>query len=378
MIGEQVNIKNVLPFTLLMLLHLSLYVVSIFLPAKHQWYRFLYFAIQILLILLIGLVSYRLIVLGLYLALSVEMASMLHKIRLSLLVGAACTLLFSFSLTMGLLYGWDFTSFTLTHIVLPYIIPLGLLIVGYALLFRRQARAHEQTRNLLHELEHAHKQLEDYSARIEELTRAAERRRMARELHDTLAQGLAGIILQLEAGKSHLADHHHERALEIVTQAIRRARSSLAAARCAIDDLRTETMSVADLQQAIEDEIGRFTAATGIPCTPDLSSLSLVPDEFSESIVRSISEGLMNVAQHAQARQVWVGVVEKDDVLTVEVRDNGMGFDATAMTRQGHYGLLGLRERARLLGGQFTLKTTPGQGTAIQLLLPSSKTGDTV
>src|SRR5581483_5756940 len=127
-IGEQVNIKNVLPFTLLMLLHLSLYVVSIFLPAKHQWYRFFYFAIQILLILLIGLVSYRLIVLGLYLSLSVEMASMLHKIRLSLLVGAACTLLFSFSLTMGLLYGWGFTSFTLTHIVLPYIIPLGLLI----------------------------------------------------------------------------------------------------------------------------------------------------------------------------------------------------------------------------------------------------------
>jgi NarL family two-component system sensor histidine kinase YdfH len=127
---------------------------------------------------------------------------------------------------------------------------------------------------------------------------------MARELHDTLAQGLAGLILQMEAAKAHLVNHREERALEIVAQAIGRARTSLADARSAIDHLRVETRTPADLQLALEEEIERFTAATGIPCTAQLSSLSLVPEGCCEAIARSVAEGLLNIARHAQASQV--------------------------------------------------------------------------
>jgi len=108
------------------------------------------------------------------------------KIRMALLVGVACLVLVSFSLSLGLLYGWDSMLIILTHIVLPYVLPFCLFVVGYAALFTRQARAHAQTQTLLHELESAHRQLADYAVRIEELTRTAERQRLAREFHSSM------------------------------------------------------------------------------------------------------------------------------------------------------------------------------------------------
>ena len=246
---------------------------------------------------------------------------------------------------------------------LLYVLPAFVLVVVSAL---RQARARVQTQRLLQELEQAHRQLADDAVRLEELTRAAERQRMARELHDTLAQGLAGLILQLEAVKAHLVAGREERALEIVIQAMGRARTSLATARSAIDDLRTETMTPTDLQHALEEETLRFTAATGIPCTTQFSSLSPVPEAFGESII----------ARHAQASQVWVCVAQRDMELAIEVRDNGRGFDPTTVAQQGHSGLPGLRERARLLDGQFALLTAPGEGTTLRFLLPATRRGD--
>ena len=289
---------------------------------------------------------------------------------------AACLLLFS--LNLHLLYGGEPVPILSQHLVpfymaLLYVLPAFVLVVVSAL---RQARARVQTQRLLQELEQAHRQLADDAVRLEELTRAAERQRMARELHDTLAQGLAGLILQLEAVKAHLVAGREERALEIVIQAMGRARTSLATARSAIDDLRTETMTPTDLQHALEEETLRFTAATGIPCTTQFSSLAPVPEAFGESIMRSVAEGLLNIARHAQASQVWVCVAQRDQELAIEVRDNGRGFNPTAVAQQGHYGLPGLRERARLLDGQFALLTAPGEGTTLRFLLPATRRGD--
>ncbi len=364
-------------FTLLMLLHFSLYGISSFRSAPSHWFRFSYFVIQTLLIILISLVAHRFTVtLFLYLALVGEIASSILKIRMALLVGAAC--LFLFALTLHLLYGWESVPILPQHPVPSYlapfyVLPAFVLVVIYAL---RQTRARVQTQRLLWELEQAHRQLADDAIRIEELTRGAERRRMARELHDTLAQGLTGLILQLEAVKAHLVTGRDERALEIVIQTMGRARITLADARSAIDDLRTETMTPADLQHALEEETLRFTAATGIPCSTQFSSLSLVPEAFSESIMRSVTEGVLNIARHAQASQVWVCVAQHDQELEILVRDNGRGFDPKALAQQGHYGLLGLRERTRLLGGQFTVISATGKGTTLRFLLPIIRGGD--
>lgn len=369
-LSEQISPQVLLLFTLLMLLHFSLYGINSLRSATTAWIRLFYLIIQVLLLILISAVAHRFTVtLFLYLALIGEIASQFLSIRMVLLEGLACLLLFS--LNFHFLYGGEPVPHSPHpvpfYMALVYVLPAFVLVVGYAL---QQTRAHAQTQRLLHELEQAHRQLADDAIRIEDLTRAAERQRMARELHDTLAQGLAGLILQLEAVKAHLVAEREARALEIVTQAMGRARSTLAAARSAIDDLRTSTITPTDLQQALEEETRRFTATTGIPCTTRFSSLSPVPSAYSEAILCSVAEGLLNIARHAQANQVRVCVTQHNQELVIEVRDNGRGFDPEALAQQGHYGLLGLRERARLLGGQFVLHTAPGEGTTLRFLLP--------
>jgi NarL family two-component system sensor histidine kinase YdfH len=219
------------------------------------------------------------------------------------------------------------------------------------------------------DLESAHRQLADYAARVEDLTLLNERQRLARELHDTLAQGLAGLILQLEAVDKQLAHARVERAQDIVQQAMGRARLTLTDARRAIDDLRLGEPTSGSLAEAVRLEADRFTAATGIPCEVELAPPSLISNALRDHVFRAVTEGLTNVARHAHARHAWVRLAEADGGLEIEVRDDGVGFDPT-VARSRHYGLVGLRERAQLVGGSLDVKSALGQGTTITLRLP--------
>jgi NarL family two-component system sensor histidine kinase YdfH len=143
-------------------------------------------------------------------------------------------------------------------------LPLTFFVAVYVILYSRQSEARSRAQSLLKDLEAANRQLTEYTARVEDLTIANERQRMARELHDTLSQGLAGLILQLEAADAHLEGKRPERARAILQQAMEKARGSLAEARQAIDDLRQP--AARDLVEAAREESERFTNATGIPC----------------------------------------------------------------------------------------------------------------
>jgi NarL family two-component system sensor histidine kinase YdfH len=250
-------------------------------------------------------------------------------------------------------------------------IPMTLFVVIYVLLYTRQMEAREQAQALLAELEAANRQLAEYAAQVEDLTLAAERQRMARELHDTLAQGLAGLILQLEAARSHIDQGRPGRAGEIVDQAMARARATLHEARQAIGDLRAPQEAVDDLGLAIRREAERFSRATGIPCVVEIALSAALPQRANEHAVRVVAEALSNVAQHAQAGQVWVSAVQGAGGVEIAVRDDGVGFDASpAGAPAGHYGLVGMRERARLAGGALEVASAPGQGTVVRLRLP--------
>jgi len=175
----------------------------------------------------------------------------------------------------------------------------------------------------------------------------------------------------LEAADSHMAQGRAERAQSIVQQAMARARATLAEARQAIDDLREGPLSAPDLASALRDEAAHFTDATGIPCALDLALPELLPSALCEHVQRVVAEGLTNVARHARAQHVWVSAREGEDWFVVEVRDDGVGFDpATALTRAGHYGLIGLRERAQLAGGTLDITSEPDAGTRLTLRLP--------
>jgi len=260
----------------------------------------------------------------------------------------------TFSGTTNILF-WLLTS-------IPIIISIGL----YITLYIRQAEAREKAVALAAELEAANRELSDYAARVEDLTIATERQRMARDLHDTLSQGLAGLILQLEAADAHLGHKQSERAHEIIRLAMETARKTLGDARRAISDLRHES---AELGDSLRIEVSRFTEATGIPCDLQLDLSQPIPDPVRETVIRAVAEALTNVARHAQASSASVSVTALGNELTAEVTDDGIGFDPASVAA-GHYGLLGMRERARLNGGRLELRSEAGKGTRLILNLP--------
>lgn len=225
-----------------------------------------------------------------------------------------------------------------------------------------------ESQRLLIELQETHSQLAEYALQVETLTLEAERQRMARELHDTLAQGLAGLVLQLEALEASLERDDSQKALQIAGQAKVRARSSLSDARRAIDDLRATKAATAE---AISGEVDRFATATGIPCTLAMLPKLNVSERNREHALRCVSEGLANVAHHARATQVWVTLEEENGHLQINIRDNGQGFDTNNPIAAGHYGLLGLRERARLANGELTVNSEPGGGTTLCMTIPT-------
>jgi len=357
-------------FTALMLLHAALYAVSLVVTLGGRG-RIVYTAAQGLLVLLMGLLlSNWSLVMALYLALEIDSIILLERPRP--VVSAASSYLALFVLTylvrispvFGTPGGEDSAG-------------VALFVAGvtaFVVLYSQRASAYERSQALVNDLESAQAQLAASAARIEALTLQAERQRIARELHDTVTQGLAGLIMQLEAADARLAAHDPARAREIVQQAMVRARSAFTAARYAIEGLREgeEATGHTNVLNAVQDEIARFSAETAIVCESDLDGLAHLPPALHDPILRVIGEGLVNITRHARAHHAWIHVARDARTVDVEVRDDGVGFDPAAGDARGHYGLLGLRERARLAGGSLDVRNGPDGGVALRLSLPSA------
>jgi two-component system, NarL family, sensor histidine kinase YdfH len=245
---------------------------------------------------------------------------------------------------------------------------LALAFVGiYVTIFTRQLRERERAEKLLAELEEVNGKLRAYALKVEELTITQERQRMARELHDTLAQGLAGLIMQLEAVDDLLARGEVERARAITARAMGRARTTLQESRTAIQALRSP-LERGDVMEAIRRLVDALAADTGITCTLEAWHLDL-PEETTDTVYRVVQEGLVNIARHSKAHRAWVRIAaEPGGELRLEVGDDGVGFDPGAR-KAGHFGLTGLRERIALVGGRIDVESAPGQGTRILVTL---------
>ncbi|HTK06070.1 MAG TPA: sensor histidine kinase [Ktedonobacteraceae bacterium] len=368
-------------FTLLMLLHIALHCSILFYEPKPRWVL-PYFLIQgLLAILMLYLADAQDAVFGLCLALTLEAIHILKWSRQ--LVFVVSGLLGLYILALDPINYFTNAQLQIFSYKLLNAMTLIFFIIACVILYRQQAMAHKTDQELLHELaatyaklEKAHIQLENYAVQVEDLTLVTERQRLARELHDTLAQSLVALTLQLETIDSLIARQHTAQAQTIVQQAMARARATMAEARSAIDDLRVATPNSEQFNTVLQEMVQRFTATNGIPCLCTCTQFPVLPSASQEQILRIISEALTNTARHAHATQSWINTTYEQGMLTLEIGDNGIGFDPQNVTSQtGHYGLLGLRERVQLLSGQIAVISTLGQGSIIRICIPGVNGG---
>ena len=203
-----------------------------------------------------------------------------------------------------------------------------------------------------------------------------ERTRIARELHDTLAQGLAGIGIQLHTVKSLLPPRPDlDLAREQLAQAASMIRSSLTEVRRSIWVLRAQTARQArDLPASLEGSLAQLAAEAGLASTFEIvgEPRPLSPD-LERHLLRIAHEAVSNAAHHAAATRIRVVLEFEEDHVRLRVRDDGRGFDAEAELRRSgvdRFGLLGMTERARTLGGVLAVTSRPGEGAAVECRLP--------
>jgi two-component system, NarL family, sensor kinase len=206
-----------------------------------------------------------------------------------------------------------------------------------------------------------------FSEQSVEVARADERSRMAREIHDTLAQGLTAVALQIEAGLSRLSDTHEAR--RPLSRALDVARSSLDEARRSLSALNPSSLEKGSLAEALAALSRGFTADTGVRVITDIAEVGALPADVEAELFRVASEALTNVRKHAKAREasLELGIVKRR--LQLRVSDTGVGFTPRRARRHG-FGLIGIEERARRVGGRAAIRSVPGRGTTVLVTLP--------
>ena len=362
------ELPRLILFTVLMITHIILHWVS---PLLRQWSRVaVYLVVQAALVFFIAYLGANIgPLLAMYMGLIGETIGLVREKPRWMILAVAMLLVLSFG-NYSLLFGRTEWFWWLVAVL-----PLTFFVAVYVILYSRQAEARQQAQALLKDLEIANHQLSEYAARVEDLTITSERQRMARELHDTLSQGLAGLILQLEAVDAHLAGDRPERARIIVREMMERARFTLAEARRAIDDLRSSGRLT--LGKAARQEADHFITATGIPCEVEIALPITLPDLVTEAATRAIAEGFTNIARHANATKVrlHIAFLEESDELEIGISDDGIGFNPEVI-EAGHYGLLGMRERVRLAGGRLEVHSQAGKGTDLVIRFPLERNID--
>ena len=218
---------------------------------------------------------------------------------------------------------------------------------------------------------HVESQTKIISKQIEQTAVKDERQRVARELHDTIEQELTGLSIQLGNARQRLtrAPGQADHALELAQRMLRHCREE---ARTSIRDLRSVALDQHGLADALREILAPLAAECGARFVFDVVGESRGPTgPVALHLLRIAQEAVANAARHANPREIRVRLDYAADDLTLEIHDDGSGFDTGAPAPRGHFGVLGIRERANKLQADLTIASSPGAGTTIRVVLPS-------
>jgi signal transduction histidine kinase len=299
---------------------------------------------------------------------------MVFSLRAAIISGVLLYLLMVVNLSYLNNWNWSHVYFNLLSLL-----SAAIFVAVYSLLIRLLNIQKDHAETLVHqleeskaELEEAHKQLQSYASEVEELTIVRERTRMAREIHDTLGHYLSILTIQLET-ISKLQERDPARAAIEIAEARRVASQSMQEVRNAIAALRPMSIATLSLTQAIT-QLGREfeLSVDGTELTLDLETqLPTVSPDLQVALYRALQESLTNVRKHAHASKVLVRLRYENDLLELVVLDNGRGMPSNeADSQQEGFGLIGLRERIELLGGQVTFGPAEPAGYRVSVQIP--------
>jgi signal transduction histidine kinase len=249
-------------------------------------------------------------------------------------------------------------------------VPIFLAGLVFIIVFTQVAvgeeKARKEVERLLTELQATNRQLSEYSLKVEELAVAEERNRMAREIHDGLGHYLTTVNIQIQAALATL-EKAPDRARKMLTKASLLSQEALEDVRNSVATLRAPMDEKMPLEAIIRNVI------KGCECETLETNFLMIGAEHPVSaqarftLFRTIQEAVNNVQKHARATNLWVTLDFRDDHQTIlTVKDDGIGSENV----EGGFGLLGLRERARLVNGELKIITAPGKGFVLELVVP--------
>jgi len=262
-------------------------------------------------------------------------------------------------------WGWD-----VFWDVLPWMLVSLVVSLLFGIWIEKVITQSEQRAELIEQLESARDELADvhHSAGV-----MAERERMAREIHDTLAQGMTSIVMLAQAAAVELQRGGTDGTAARLAAIEDTARENLAEARALVAAFTPVALSEATLTEVLRRQGERFAAETGVDVRVSLDlpdeDVAALPQAQQVVLLRAAQEALANVRKHAGATQVLITLGISDGRVSIEIRDDGSGF--APATVSGGYGLAAMRGRVEESGGSVQVESAPGRGTKVQVLMPA-------
>jgi signal transduction histidine kinase len=242
-------------------------------------------------------------------------------------------------------------------------------VAFFVLMVQRADEARQRSEELLAQLQSAHDQLQTYANQAEDLAIANERTRLARDLHDSVAQTLYGLTLQAEAASRKLAAGQPDAVKEHLHAIQEDARQTLQETRLLIFELRPPVLESHGLAAALKERLDAVETRGGLRMQLDLQDVQGLEPEVETGLYRIAQEALNNAARHAAASELHVRLAQNAPGVTLQITDNGRGFDPGAIPA-GSLGLLGMAERVQQMNGRLTIDSATGEGTTINVEVP--------
>jgi signal transduction histidine kinase len=265
--------------------------------------------------------------------------------------------------------GWGWDAF---WGILPWMLVSLVVSLLFGIWIEKVITQSQQRAELIEQLESARDELAEahHSAGV-----MAERERMAREIHDTLAQGMTSIVMLAQAASAELSRGVSEGAAARLAAIEDTARENLAEARALVAAFTPVALAEATLTEVLRRQAERFATETGVDVRVSLDlpdeEVAALPQAQQVVLLRSAQEALANVRKHAAATQVLITLGLSDDGVWIEIRDDGSGF--TPGSESGGFGLNAMRGRVEESGGSVEVESTPGRGTRVQVLVPAAQ-----